>query len=112
MEGHTENLMNLCRLCCVKIQTMEDKYSFTMEIKIYKNEVIKLFDYNITSNKECIHPIYVCDTCQPKLDRCCNSEVESTKIAEIYGHNLENCTVCLDKVKKHNFYENEGSRWF
>ena len=49
MEGHTEKLMNLCSLCCVKIQTMEDKYSLTMEIKIYKNELMKLFDYDITS---------------------------------------------------------------
>ena len=57
----------------------------------------------ILHHKECIHPIYVCDACQRKLDRCCNSKVESTKIAEIYGHNLENCRVCSDKVNKHNF---------
>lgn len=48
---------------------------------------MKLFNYNITSDKEGIHPIYVCDACWHELDRCCNSEVEFTITAEFHGHN-------------------------
>lgn len=48
---------------------------------------MKLFNYNITSEKEGIHPIYVCDACRHELDRCCNSEVEFTMTAEFHGHN-------------------------
>ena len=96
-------LMKLCRLCCVKTKNIENKYSFPKEIKNYKSEVMKLFNYHITSDKEDIHPIYVCDACRRKLDRRCNSDVESTMMTKFYGHNPENCRVCSHKVKKHNF---------
>ena len=103
MQGHTEKLMKLCRLYCVKIKNIENRYSFPKEIKNYKIEVMKLFNYDITSDKEGIHAIYVCDACRRKLDRCCNSEVESTMMAKFYGHDPENCMACSHKVKKHNF---------
>ena len=102
MEGLTEKLMKLFRLCCVKIKNIENRYSFPKEIKNYKIEVMKLFNFDITSDKEVFHPIYVCDSCRRKLDRCCNSEVESKMMAKFYGHNPQNCRVCSHKVKKHN----------
>ena len=92
MEGHTEKLM----------KNIKNRYSLPKEIKNYKIEVMKLFDYDIKSVKEVIHLIYVCDACRCKLDRCCNSEVESTMMGKFYGHNPENCRVCSHKVKKHN----------
>ena len=86
-EGHKDKLMNLCRLCCMKIKNVKNKYSLQKEIKTYKIEKMKLFNYDITSDKKVIHPIYVCDACQHKLNRCCNSEMEFTMMAEFYDHN-------------------------
>ena len=71
----------------MKIKNVKNKYSLQKEIKTYKIEKMKLFNYDITSDKEVIHPIYVCDACQHKLNRCCNSEMEFTMMAEFYGHN-------------------------
>ena len=48
---------------------------------------MKLFNYNIPSDKEDIHPIFVRDVSQHKLDRCCNSEVEIKMTPEFHGHN-------------------------
>ena len=48
---------------------------------------MKLFNYNIPSDKEDIHPIFVRDVSQHKLDRCYNSEVEIKMTAEFYGYN-------------------------
>ena len=69
------------------------QYSFPKEVENYEIEVMKLFKYDIKSDKEVIHPIYVCGACRRKLDRCCNSEVESTMMAEFYSQNAENCRV-------------------
>ena len=52
MEGDTEALIKLCRLCCVNIKNIVNRYSFPKEIKNYKSKVMKLFNYDITSDKK------------------------------------------------------------
>ena len=71
---------------------------------------MKLFNYNITSDKEGIHPIYVCDACRHELDRCCNSEVEFTMTAEFHGHNPRG--MFRQDEKAYIFGENESFRCF
>ena len=46
------------------MKNIENKYNFQKEIKNYKTEVMKLFHYDIRSEKIGIYSIYVCDACR------------------------------------------------
>ena len=48
---------------------------------------MRKWNYLIMILRQIKYTIYVCDACQHKLNRCCNSEMEFTMMAEFYDHN-------------------------
>ena len=68
-ETHQKALNSICRLCQQKIK-LNSKYTSAKGTFIYREEIQKLFDYDINLDIPQLIPSFLCSRCQRKLERC------------------------------------------
>ena len=77
-EAHQKALNNICRLCQQKMK-LNSKYTNAKRKYMYREEIQKLFDYDINLDIPQLHPSILCSRCQRKLERCKDHSVTVEK---------------------------------
>ena len=105
MEEHQNKLNGICRLCKKAIKLGQRYVNKTVEDSC-KTEILRLFNYDIENDAAAIHPKYICDNCNRKLDivkKNSQRQVVDTEIAPFQLHS-NNCKLMKHtRLSEHHF---------
>ena len=94
---HTEKLDTLCRTCGNKIKNLKGKYKFPKLVAEYHLIIKQLFEYDISNDKENVHPKKICESCLQKFKRCSDSKTgfkTDDTLPIFLPHSDTACTIC------------------
>lgn len=96
MEKHKDILNKLCRLCKLSVTT-ETGYKNKKKVLELKDQINRIFKYDITNDSGDVHPVNVCHVCASKLGGIKSTQkYETVNIADFQPHLEEGC-FCSDK---------------
>ena len=100
-DNHIKKLSSICRLCRGEVIAPMPGYVNPKTALEYKEEIRKLFLYDVSNDWLSIHPQTLCGKCARQLKRVTNPKPQT--IAEFETHSESDCAVCSNRLSIHSY---------